>query len=109
MATFSYDFKLDEDEDIYIDPVTNDFVIAKSDQQHIKDILQSVPGWFKEFPLVGLNPYQYLNGKTSVQALNQSASIQLKGDGYIIGPSGIKISLSPGGFLQVETIDVTRD
>lgn len=75
------DFKLDSDGDIAIE--NGDFVIAPSDQQHILDIMQSVPGWIKKFPLVGFNPYQYLNGRTSSTDLNKNAKIQLQADGYV--------------------------
>lgn len=74
------DFKLDANGDIAIE--NGDFVIVESDQQHILDIMSSVPGWFKESPLVGFNPYQYLNGRVSVTDLNKEAKIQLQADGY---------------------------
>lgn len=83
------DFKLDENGDIAIE--NGDFVITASDQQHILDIMQSVPGWIKEFPLVGFNPYQYLNGRTSSTDLNKNAKIQLQGDGYTQVVADLKI------------------
>lgn len=83
------DFKLDENGDIAIE--NGDFVITASDQQHILDIMQSVPGWIKEFPLVGFNPYQYLNGRTSSTDLNKNAKIQLQGDGYVQVVADLKI------------------
>ena len=76
----AHDFKLDTDGDIAIE--NGDFVIVESDQQHIKDIMESVGGWFKKFPLVGLNPYQYLNARVSATELNKNAKIQLQADGY---------------------------
>lgn len=102
------DFKLDTDEDIFIDPVTFDFVIGPSDKQHVKDILQSVPGWWKEFPLVGFNPYQYLNGKVNAQEVNKNAKLQLMNDGFNIGQDGIDIKINPNGTIEVKVLDVTR-
>lgn len=83
------DFKLDSNGDIAIE--NGDFVITESDQQHILDIMQSVPGWIKEFPLVGFNPYQYLNGRTSSTELNKNAKIQLQADGYTQVVADLKI------------------
>ena len=40
------------DNDTYVDPATGDFSVVPSDNQHILDILQSEPGWWKEFLLV---------------------------------------------------------
>lgn len=74
------DIKLDSDGDLLIKD--GDFVIGPSDEQHIKDILNSVPGWFKEFPLVGINPFQFLNSRDSSQQLNQIIKTQLIGDGF---------------------------
>ena len=104
----AYDIKLDANDDIFIDPIKMDFVISPSDSQHIKDILQSVPGWYKEFPLVGFNPYQYLNARINPQAVNQAAKIQLQADGYTIGSGGVDLTLTPDGILKVNTLDVTR-
>lgn len=102
------DFKLDSDQDIFIDPTTEDFVISDSDQQHVLDILQSVPGWWKEYPLIGVNPYKYTNARTSQQQLNQAIIIQLKSDGYEIGANGVNVELLPGGIMNVKTLDVKR-
>lgn len=76
----AYDFLTDIDGDLLIQ--NGDFVIGESDEQHILDIMQSMPGWFKQFPLVGFNPYQYLNARVSVTDLNKNAKIQLQADGY---------------------------
>lgn len=75
------DFLLDEDGDLRID--NGDFVIGDSDQDHINDIMNSVQGWFKKSPLLGFNPYQYLNSRLDPTDINKNAKIQLKSDGYI--------------------------
>jgi hypothetical protein len=105
MATLAYDFLQDEDGDLLIENM--DFVIGPSDQQHVKDILGSVPGWFKKFPLVGMNPYQYLNGKASQTAINQNATIQLQSDGYVKGPGGIEVKIE-SGIIDISAVDVFR-
>lgn len=74
------DFLLDSDGDLRIE--NGDFVIGDSDQDHISDIMNSAQGWFKKFPLLGFNPYQYLNARVDPTDLNKNAKIQLKSDGY---------------------------
>jgi hypothetical protein len=110
MATIVYDLKVQADEngidDLVID--SGDFVITPSDKQHVKDIFNSVPGWWKEFPLVGFNPFNRINSRESVTSINQSAKIQLRADGYEIGPQGINIERNQAGELVIKTIDVFR-
>lgn len=108
MATIAYDFKVTDDGSLFIDPVAADFVIAPSDQQHQEDILQSVPGWYKEFPLVGWNPYSKINARTNKQFNMQSATIMLISDGYVKGPEGIDFDLLPSGQFKMNVIDFYR-
>lgn len=61
--------------------VNGDFVIGDSDNQHISDIVMSSPGWFKEFPLLGVDPANFLNGRGG-QELKQQITIALQSDGY---------------------------
>jgi hypothetical protein len=108
MAIISYDFKVNPDGGLFIDPNTMDFVIAPSDEKHIENILKAVPGWYKEFPLIGWNPYSKLNARVSKQAEMQSATIMLQADGYLKGPGGIDFDLTPDGEFKVKIIDVFR-
>lgn len=112
MATIVYDLKVTKDangiDDLYIDPVTMDFVIEPSDKQHVADIMNSVPGWWKKFPLVGFNPIQRINTRESITSINQAAKIQLTGDGYKIGPQGINIVRNNDGLLEIQTLDISR-
>lgn len=108
MATIAYDFKVNEDGGLFIDPVAMDFIIAPSDQRHQLNILQAVPGWYKEFPLIGWNPYSKLNARISKQAQIQSATIMLISDGYVKGPDGIDFELLPSGEFKINIIDVYR-
>ena len=100
------DFKLDTDGDLAIE--NGDFVIAESDKQHIKDIMNSVPGWFKKFPLVGFNPYQYLNARTNAQEIKNRAFTQLDADGYKVNPDGIQIEIDANGNVTGEIFDIVR-
>lgn len=108
MSTIAYDFLEDANGDLLIDPVAMDFVFGPSDNQHVADILQSVPGWFKDAPLVGFNPYQYINGKTEPSAVTQNATIQLQGDGYLKGPGGINVTVDSNGNVIVNALDIYR-
>lgn len=92
------DFILDSDGDILIQD--GDFVIGESDGQHIRDIMSSVPGWFKEFPFVGFNPYQFLNSRSSVQQQSQLAKIQLESDGYVVDANQLSISIDSDGKIS---------
>jgi hypothetical protein len=83
------DFKKDAKGDISIE--NGDFVVTDSDREHILDIMQSMPGWFKKFPLVGFNPYQYLNANVSSIEVSKNAKIQLQSDGYDNIVSDLKI------------------
>lgn len=102
----AYDFKLDDDGDLYIDPVLKDLVIAKSDRQHIRDLLAYAPGHLKEFPLVGWNPYKRLNAKTSRVQNNLDAKNQLLSDGYEV--RDIDLTLSSDGVIELNRLDVYR-
>lgn len=108
MATIVYDFLQDENGDLLIDPITMDFVIGPSDKQHVADILKAVPGWFKKFPLVGFDPYQDLNSSPSISEVNQRATVQLQADGYVKGPGGIDISVTPNGDIEIKALDIYR-
>lgn len=102
------DFKVTSTGAIFIDPVSMDFVIAESDPQHIKELLMGVPGWIKEFPLVGFNPYSRINSRISKQANIRDATTTLQGDGYAKGPNGIRFTLSPSGEFLIDALDVYR-
>ncbi len=98
------DFKM-VDNDLYIDPKTGDFVIGPSDNQHIQDILESEPGWWKQFPLVGAGLRRLLKSKFTVQSTEAISKQQLEGDGYQVARP--KISIDPNGNARV-TPNATR-
>lgn len=92
------DFK-QVDNDLYFSPVTGDFVIHPSDNQHIQDILASEPGWWKEFPSVGAMIRRLLKGKVNVQRVESTVKQQLEADGYqVFRPS---ISITANGFTEI--------
>jgi hypothetical protein len=77
------DFKLDTDGDIYINASTGDFDVVESDGQHVQDIFDSVPGWWKEFPLLGVNMIKYLNSTGKQVEIQGKGKEQLQADGYV--------------------------
>lgn len=60
-----------------------DLVVGESDNQHIRDLIEGAPGWWKQFPLAGLNPYKYYNSKNSEQTVKNDVKKQLTQDGYV--------------------------
>jgi hypothetical protein len=76
------DFLQNNDEDLIFS--NGDFAVGDSEQQHISDIIYSAPGWFKEFPAVGVNIQQYLSGAGISDDLNRNLKLQLQSDGYSV-------------------------
>lgn len=68
--------------DLYIDPVSGDFVIALSDEQHIIDNISAFPGWWKENPQDGVGIFQYQNSSGKDQEIQRVVKIELQSDGY---------------------------
>jgi hypothetical protein len=91
--TIAYDFKQVED-DMYINPTTGDFDFCPSDGQHVKDILFSQPGWYKEFPLLGCSIQTMLKGKINQQKVEALIKQQLEADGYSVRRPAITINTS---------------
>ena len=61
-----------------------DFQITESNDQNIEDILYSVPGYWKESPLVGVNLYYFLNSSGKQQEMKNIINTQLTSDGFTI-------------------------
>ena len=59
-----------------------DLIIQPSDEQHIEDVIQSFPGWWKEFPNTGVGLFSWLGSSFNPQALARVIRIQLQLDGY---------------------------
>lgn len=57
-----------------------DFVTGDADNNYIEYILVSSPGHWKEFPVVGVGIYNYLQGTQSPQVLQRNILVQLKAD-----------------------------
>lgn len=76
-----------------------DFVIGKSDVAHIKDLIISSAGWWKENPLLGVGISNYQNsGKT--QELQSALKKNLEADGY--DANQVKVSLDANGKFNID-------
>ena len=78
----SRDFLLDEDDDLFFDPNTGDMAIGESDTQHVKDIINSWAGWWKQFPTLGAGIRRKLGSPGSIQRSKRLIQIHLKSDNY---------------------------
>lgn len=70
--------------DIFIQ--NNDAQIVASDDQHIVDCINSLPGWWKENPTSGVGITSYLKSRNVSQVLTRITKIQLTADGYTCRP-----------------------
>jgi hypothetical protein len=90
------DFK-QVDGDIYIDPISGDFVMVDSDNQHILDILESFPGWWKNSLPTGAGIPVLLKAKVTTALTESVIKQQLEADGYQVTRPYINID-SAGKF-----------
>lgn len=58
----------------------DDFLAGDADNQTIERIILSSPGHWKEFPIIGIGIWNYLQGTQSSQVLARDISVQLKAD-----------------------------
>lgn len=87
----------DADGDLLIQ--NGDFVVGPSDPQHIKDIINSFPGWWKRTPTVGVGIFQYLNSAGQEQTIEKSIKTQLQADGYVVASP--EVSFDANGELTI--------
>lgn len=69
-------------DDLFINPNTGDFLAADSDTQHVKDIINSFVGWWKEYPTLGVGAINFLGATGGIQRLKSRVQVALKADGY---------------------------
>jgi hypothetical protein len=79
--TEATDILLDDNGDIAL--LNEDLVTGPSDWQHVHDILESYPGSYKQFPLVGVNVTKAVNGPID-GSLRKEIMLQLEADGYSV-------------------------
>ncbi len=59
-----------------------DLFAVESDTQHVKDILNSFPGWWKRTPALGVGIARFTGSPDKRQELVRSIKINLKSDNY---------------------------
>jgi hypothetical protein len=99
-----YDIMLGADNDLPIE--TNMLQLARSDQQHVGDIIETGPGQWKQFPTNGFLIEQYLNSSGKQALMQKLLNAQLENDGYKGGPG--LITVLPGGDVQIDTAKIER-
>lgn len=62
----------------------NDAIWDKSDTQHVQDIINAAPGWWKENHTLGVNIRLYLSSTGQEQVLQRSLKINLESDLYTV-------------------------
>ncbi len=58
----------------------DDFLSGDPENNYIEYIVLSAPGHWKEFPVIGVGIFNYLQGTQSPQVLSRNISLQLKND-----------------------------
>lgn len=87
-------------DDLYIDPVTGDFIISVSDVQHVQDNIIAFPGWWKENPQDGVGIFAYQKSSGQQQVLSRVIKQQLQADGYQC--TNPVVTQMPDGTLNVQ-------
>lgn len=83
----------------------DDFKTGEADNNYIEYILISSPGHWKEFPLVGVSIWKYLQGTQSPQVLQRAILVQLESD--IFTKPNINMSrFSREGIISINNITV---
>lgn len=92
--------------DIYMDPVTGDFVMVPSDSQHILDLLQSYPGWWKNAPSVGIGLSAKLKGKFNAATVEGFIKQGLEADGYQVGRPLVTINANGAATIKPNALRI---
>jgi len=62
--------------------LNGDFHVGESDVQHVNDIISAMPGYYKQFPFLGVGIDLYLNSSGKEQQLENSIRLNMQSDGY---------------------------
>lgn len=75
------DILLDDGNDLVIE--NGDIAVGMADSQCIKHIIEAAPGHWKQWPLVGANILQVLNGTVTTKT-KRDIRLQLIADGFSV-------------------------
>lgn len=88
------DILLDDNNDLLIE--NGDLATGDSHYQNVKLIMQAAPGHWKQYPTLGANVMNFVNG--SSPELMREVKLQLLADGYDVK----RLSVGTGGEIEVE-------
>lgn len=89
------DFLLDNNRDLAIED--GDLVIGVADQQHQEDLLLQDKGSSKEFPMVGVGSFKFLESEDAAGLLRE-INIQFSADGMKVD----KVAFDNSGKINVK-------
>lgn len=69
---------------------SGDFVVGESDSQHVRHIIEAMPGEWRETPLLGVGVRRYLNGPQNIQSLEAEIRRHLITDDFRLQDLTIK-------------------
>lgn len=95
---FVKDILLDDDGDLLIS--NGDFTIGYSDSMHQMHIIEAPTGSYKEYPLVGVGIFQYVNSAGEENKIKQEIQIQLEDDKYLVNK--VKITTSKEFKISID-------
>ena len=83
----------------------DDFLSGDADNQVIERIILSSPGHWKEFPVIGIGIWNYLQGTQSAQVLQRNIQVQLKAD--IFPKPYVDVSRWPTVIINNSTFEIS--
>lgn len=83
-----------------------DFKSGDPENNYIEYIVLSAPGHWKEFPLLGVGIYNYLQGTQSPQVLQRNILVQLKSDSNIFKKPLVDVRDFPTIVINSVQIDL---
>lgn len=89
------DIILDTDKDVEF--FDGDFIVSPSDEQHIVLIMDSLPGAWKQYPLMGAGIAYDLNSPLGVDGIKKKIKLYIAMDGYSI----ISLAVSPPKDIKI--------
>jgi hypothetical protein len=102
------DLQQEDNGDLFFDVTTGDFKLQPSDTWHIKDILQSSPGWWKNSPNIGASLFQSLKSRASAQSIESSVKLELQRDRYMLTRPFVKFDANGNVTIDLSFANIKR-
>lgn len=91
------DILLDNKGDLRIE--NGDFVVGDSGKQDIQSIINAFPGWWKQYPTIGVGMANYLNSVGKTQEIQRNIRLNLESDAFIV--STLVVEPTPMGEFKL--------